>query len=221
MFKKVLIAEDIDSINLGLVNTLRAFYDFEIDHAKYCDDAFLKIKSGLLNNTPYDLLITDLSFKQDHRESLIDSGERLAAKVKLEQPDISVIIYSVEDRPQLIKSFFDTILIDGYVCKGRNSTKEMVTAIESVYNNEKFVSSDLEYAIKETQNLEIEDYDILLLEALSQGNSQEDIRKKFINENIKPCSLSAIEKRISGLRISFKAKNSTHLVAISKDLGII
>ncbi|EIJ38241.1 DNA-binding response regulator [Galbibacter orientalis] len=221
MFKKVLIAEDIDSINLGLINTLSKAYDFEIEHAKYCDDAYLKIKKGILKNSPFDLLITDLSFKQDHRQSKIESGDKLVAKIKLEQPDIAVIMYSIEDRPHMIKSFFDTIFINGYVCKGRNSTNEMVTAIETVYNKEQYIPANLKHAIKETKNLEIEDYDILLLDALSQGNSQDEIRKKFKSEGITPCSVSTIEKRISSLRISFKAKNATHLVAIAKDLGLI
>ncbi|MEL4306928.1 response regulator [Joostella sp. CR20] len=221
MFKKILIAEDIDSINIGLVNTLKEAYNVEIDHAKYCDDAYLKIKSAIQKNTPYDLLITDLSFKQDHRKCNIASGDKLAGKVKLEQPNIAVIIYSIEDRPHVIKSFFDNIGINGYVCKGRNSAKEMVTAVKQVYNTNTYIPEHLKFGLRETRNIEIENYDVLLLEALSQGNSQNEIKTKFKSEGVSPCSLSTIEKRINNLRNTFKAKNTTHLISIAKDLGVI
>ena len=44
MFKKVLVAEDMDSISEGLNSTLQSMGITNIHHAKYCDNAFLKIK---------------------------------------------------------------------------------------------------------------------------------------------------------------------------------
>ena len=41
MFKKVLIAEDLDSINGGLKATLGTLGIDDITHVKYCDDAIL------------------------------------------------------------------------------------------------------------------------------------------------------------------------------------
>ena len=69
MFHKVLIAEDLDSISIAVIQALEMLSIAEIHHAKYCDDAFLKIKKALFDNEPYDLLISDLSFKPDHREN--------------------------------------------------------------------------------------------------------------------------------------------------------
>ena len=79
----------------------------------------------------------------------------------------------------------------------------------------------LEHALRENQDLEIEDYDIKLIELLSLGMSQEQISNHFQENKISPASLSSIEKRINRLRIQFKARNVVHLVSISKDLGFI
>ena len=47
MFKKALIAEDFDSINLAVMQALNDIGVANIQHAKYCDDAQLKIKKAL------------------------------------------------------------------------------------------------------------------------------------------------------------------------------
>ena len=47
MFTKVLIAEDFDSINIALIQTLESMGVKEIEHAKYCDDALLKAKKAI------------------------------------------------------------------------------------------------------------------------------------------------------------------------------
>ncbi|QLE01306.1 response regulator transcription factor [Galbibacter sp. BG1] len=221
MFKKVLIAEDIDSINAGLIANLKQSFDFEIDHAKYCDDALLKFKKAVLDRNPYDLLITDLSFKQDHRECAMYSGDALAKAVLTEDPSIKVIVYSIEDRPQKIKSLFQEAGISAYICKGRESAKEFKTAIETIYTSQQYLSPEIAYAMNGEPVLEIEEFDILLLKELANGNSQDEISALFKEKNIKPSSLSSIEKRLNKLKISFKAKNATHLVSIVKDLGLI
>ena len=50
MFNKVLISEDIDTINLALTLTLEQLNITNIDHVKYCDDALLKIKKAIFEN---------------------------------------------------------------------------------------------------------------------------------------------------------------------------
>jgi len=43
MFQKVLIAEDLDSINLAIDYVVKELGIVEIHHVKYCDDALPKI----------------------------------------------------------------------------------------------------------------------------------------------------------------------------------
>lgn len=222
MFQKVLIAEDLDSISIAVVQALKEISVSEIHHAKYCDDAFLQIKKALQDNQPYDLLISDLSFKPDHRENKLTSGEELIEAVKKLQPDIKTIVFSIEDKSFRIKSLFNNLGINGYVAKGRESMRELKKAIQHTYNNEDIKpSAQISEALKDKSLFEIESYDISLLKSLSKGLTMEEISSEFKDSGIIPNGSSSLEKRINRLKIYFKASNNVHLIAITKDLGVV
>lgn len=222
MFKKVIIAEDLDAMNLGIQQVLRDLNINEPQHSKYCDDAFLKIRAAIQQNEPYDLLISDLSFKTDHRKVEIANGDELVQKVRELQPDIKIIAYSVEDKSFRIKSLFENAKINGFVLKGLNSIEELKKAIKIISaSDEKFISPEIASALQEKNNFEIDDTDIKILKYLSDGTSQDEIIEIFKNSDIKPNSKSAVEKRLSKLKDFFKANNTVHLVSITKDMGII
>jgi len=222
MFKKVIIAEDLDAMNLGIQQVLKDLNIENFQHSKYCDEALLKVRKAIQDNEPYDLLISDLSFKTDHREVKIASGDELVQKVRELQPDIKIIAYSVEDKSYRIKSLFDNAGIDAFVLKGLNSIEELKKAINLIYaSDETFISPEVASALQEKNNFEIDDLDINILKHLSLGTMQDDITNTFQELGIKPNSKSTIEKRISKLKDFFKATNTVHLVSITKDMGII
>lgn len=222
MFKKVIIAEDFEEFNLAVKQTLTDFNIVNFQHAKYCDDAFLKIRKAIQDNQPYDLLISDLSFKKDHREIKIISGDELIQKVREIQPNIKIIVYSIEDKGIRIKSLFENAEIDAFVLKGRNSIEELKKAINIIStSDQKFISPEVASALQEKNNYEIDDVDILILKHLSAGTSQDEIIEIFKSSDIKPNSKSAVEKRLAKLKDFFKANNTVHLVSITKDMGII
>jgi DNA-binding NarL/FixJ family response regulator len=221
MFKKVLIAEDMEDINKGVHTLLTELGVTQIKQVQYCDDAYLKIKRGVLDNEPFELLITDLSFKADHRSQKYPSGEALVEKLKSEFSTLKVIVYSVEDRLQPVRNLFNKHGIDAYVCKSRSGLKNLTLAIDQVFSGATFLSDEVSNAFNSTNELEIDDYDISLLDNLSKGLSQEEISALYKEKHIVPASLSAIEKRLNKLRVQFNANNAIHLVAIVKDLGLI
>ncbi|TSE08092.1 MULTISPECIES: response regulator transcription factor [Aquimarina] len=222
MFKKVLVTEDLGSINHGIAQILHERTGInEIDQAQYCDDAHLKVRRAISDGKPFDLLITDLSFKESHRERKLKSGIELVEAVRAIQPDIRVIIYSMEDRPGKIKSFFADQAINGYVCKGRYGLNELVQSVTEVYNGNAYLSPQLESSMSKNNVFELMDYDILLLKHLSDGLTQDEIGDYFKKNHISPSSISSIEKRLNKLKFNFKAKNAIHLVAMTKDLGLL
>ncbi|WP_347049823.1 response regulator [Flavobacterium olei] len=222
MFKKVLIAEDLDAMNLGIQQVLKDLNIVDFQHSKYCDDAFLKIRAAIQQNEPFDLLISDLSFKTDHRKADIENGDQLVQKVRELQPHIKIIAYSVEDKGFRIKSLFENAEINGFVLKGLNSIEELKKAIHLISTSEeRFISPEVASALHEKSNFEIDDTDIKILKYLSSGTSQDEIIEIFKNSDIKPNSKSAVEKRLSKLKDFFKANNTVHLVSITKDMGII
>lgn len=222
MFSKVIIADDLASINKGVLSVLNTLKIKDVSNVQYCDEAYLKIKKAILDNTPYQLLITDLSFKKDDgRIAKYTSGDTLIDKLYNEGIDIKIIVYSIEDRLQKVRMFFETYHIDGYVCKGRNGLIELQKAIKQASLNAQFISPSVEKALSEKMDLEITNYDIELLKQLSSGHPKDSISKILKSKHITPNSLSSIEKRQNRLLIKFNANNATHLISIVKDLGII
>ena len=222
MFTKVLIAEDLDTISIAIVQALEKLSITEIHHSKYCDEAYLKIKKALHDKVPYDLVISDLSFKIDHREEKLSSGEELLEAIKKVQPDIKTIIFSIEDKSFRIKSLFNNLGINAYVCKGRDSIQELQAAIQRIYNNEETkISNEVALALRDKTLFEIESYDISLLKSLAKGQTLDEISSEFKVSGIQPSGTSSLEKRINRLKIYFKATNNVHLIAITKDLGLV
>jgi len=221
MFKKVLIADDLGSINQGVISVLDGLNIANVEQVQYCDDAYLKIKKGIFDEAPFELLITDLSFKEDHREQTYTSGEELIAILKKDHPELKIIAYSIDDRMQKVKAIMESYNLDGFVCKGRRGLIELNQAIKNVSIHQKYLSPQISGALSNKVNLEISDYDIKLVKQLSEGLSQEEISHFFKQHDISPNSLSSIEKRLNVLKSQFKANNVIHLVAKVKDLGLI
>ncbi len=221
MFKKVLLAEDFDSINLAVKQTLESLGVAEIQYVKYCDDALLKIKRAIQDNQPFDLLISDLSFNQDHRTVTIKTGDELITLARKEQPNLKIIAYSVEDKGFRIKSLLEDLEIDGYVYKNRYSLEQLKTAVKTILEGKKYITPEMAHLLNDTSLLEIDNYDMQLIKQLSNGIAQDKMDEKFKELGIEPNSKSSIEKRIGKLKDYFKANNTVHLIAIAKDLGIV
>ncbi|MFT4832971.1 MAG: DNA-binding NarL/FixJ family response regulator [Psychroserpens sp.] len=221
MYNKVMVAEDIDSINIGVISLLQKLEVNEMNHVAYCDEAFLKAKRALQNNEPYELLICDLSFKEDHRDEKITSGQELIAALKKEQPDLKVIVYSIEDHPQTVKSLWESGLISGYVCKDRKGLTELEEAIKEVFKNNSYLSPQLERIFTKKNLFTLGDFEIRLLTDLANGLTQDEIEQRFKTSGVSPSSKSSIEKRIKELKEEFQANTTIHLVTILKDLRLI
>jgi len=221
MFRKILITEDIDSISLSITAMLEKNFDAEIINAKYCDEGYLLIKKAAQDEKPFDLVITDLSFKDDHRDTTISSGEDFIKKIREEFFDLKIIVYSIEDRPFLIKSLFNNSYINAYVAKGRDSISELTDAIRNVYYGNIYLSPEFADVLKDQSVFEVDKYDVEVLKLLSEGFTQEDISVVFKQKNYPSPSTSTIEKKINKLKFMFKANNSIHLVAITKDMRLI
>ncbi|OPC33522.1 transcriptional regulator [Elizabethkingia meningoseptica] len=221
MFKKILVAEDYESANISVE---KALADLKIEESKsvyYCDDALQRVQIAIHEKQPFELLITDLSFEEDHREQNLKNGTELIEAVKKIQPDIKVIVFSIEKKPNIIDNLFSKYQINGYVSKAREDTKELKKAILAVYNNEKHISMNLKKSIKEKNSYEFTSYDITLVDLLCQGMRQQAISDHLKESGVRPSSLSSVEKRLNGLKESLNVNTTEQVVAIFKDMGLI
>ncbi|MDR5589545.1 response regulator [Christiangramia sp. SM2212] len=221
MFKKVLIAEDMDTVNHAVTSVLKDLKIENSDHVQYCDNAYILAKKALNENTPYDLLICDLSFKKDHREESITSGQELIRILKEEDPNLKVLVNSIEDSPLTVNKLWESGNINAYVCKDRNGMSSLKKAIEAIHRNRKYNSPGIEEKLNKSNTFTLNDFEISLLDCLAKGMTQDQIQEHYKTNNIKPSSKSSIEKRLKELKEEFQANTTAHLIGIVKDLRLI
>ncbi|KFC24354.1 response regulator [Chryseobacterium sp. FH1] len=220
MFTKILIAEDHESSNFSVQKVLEELQIPIVDHVYYCDDALSHLKKSL-DSESFQLLITDLSFEEDHRKQLIKNGRELIKSCKDLDPELKVIVFSGEHRLGVIDMLFNELGINAFVRKARSDSKELKKAVEAVCNHETYISHDLKLPVKSMNTLEFSNYDIVLLKLLSDGVLQKNIPQILQERDIHPNSLSSVEKRMNAMKLALTVKNNEQLIAYCKDLGII
>ncbi|WP_294220307.1 response regulator [uncultured Chryseobacterium sp.] len=220
MFKKVLIVEDQEVANLGITQTLEGLSISHFEFVTYCDEALKRLKKAVAENDPYDLLIADLSFEKDHIRQELKNGQELIREAKRLQPELKVVVFSVEKRPKVIDDLYKIYGINGFVSKARNDGKELRNAIERVSKGETIISQNILNSIRNIP-FALDAYDLKLLELLATGSKQNEIQAYLKDHQMQPHSIRSIEKRLNELRDSFGAKNNVEMIVICKDIGLI
>ena len=222
MFQKVLIVDDHATSNQGVSRLLKSIGVEDVETTFYCDDAHLKaIKANDLLKEPYDLVITDLSFKEDHRDCDLKGGEDLVKKLRSLYPNLPIIVYSMEDHFQKVRELINECGANAYVCKNRTSEKELKAAIQSVLVKKLYLSKEVRKALLIDAENVLTPYEKEVAKSLSEGMSQPQISSYLRKYNISPNSLSSIEKCVNRLKDQYNANNAVHLVSMLKDMKLI
>jgi len=221
MFKRVLIAEDHESTSISVRKTLEELNITQTEYSYYCDDALMHIKKNVNAEITFDLLITDLSFEEDHRKQELAGGVELINAIKQIQPNIKVLVFSAENKPALIDELFKKHGINGYVRKARHDAKDLKLAIDALSKGKTYISPDLKQSVKEKNTFEFTPYDIAIITQLSQGTLQKNIPVYLQENNLKPFGLSSVEKRLNMMKELLEFTKNEQLVAYCKDFGII
>ncbi|MBO9620199.1 MAG: response regulator [Niabella sp.] len=221
MIKKVLIAEDYESINLSLQKTFEEFGITNPDYAYYCDDALMRIEKALQSGYSYDLLITDLHFEKDHREQQITDGVALIAAARKLQPDLKILVFSATGKAATIEALFSNQEIDGYVSKGRNDFKELAQAITQISQHQRHFPGNLRLSIHQKNTYEFSELDIIIISQLIAGTKQQKIPAYLRENNIRPSSLSSVEKRLNYIKDALNFTTNEQLIAHCVKMGIV
>jgi len=221
MFKSVLIAEDQEMTSISVRKTLEDLNVTKAEYTYYCDDALLQIKKNLQGETPFDLLITDLSFEEDHRKQEIAGGVELIEAVKKIAPNIKILVFSTEKKPALIDELFKKYGINGFVRKARHDAKDLKLALDALAKGKTYLSPDLKQSVKQKNTFEFTNYDITIISLLSQGTLQKNIPSYLQENDIRPYGLSSVEKRLNMMKEVLEFSKNEQLVAYCKDFGII
>ena len=221
MFKRVLINEDHESSNISIRQTLKELNITAIAYTYYCDDALTQIRKSLIDEQPFDLIITDLSFEEDHRIQQITGGADLIGVLKELDPSLKILVFSAENKATVIDFLFKQLGINGYVRKARHDAKDLKMALEELYKGKIYLSADLRQNVKQKNAYEFTEFDIIIISLLSQGKHQKDIPEYLRKNNVRPTGLSSVEKRLNLMKEELSFSKNEQLVAYCKDFGII
>ncbi|MGI9581291.1 DUF5932 domain-containing protein [Chryseobacterium sp. RRHN12] len=220
MFKKVLIVEDQEIMNRGILNTIKELNIPDFDYVTYCDEALSRIRTALEKKNPYDLLIADLSFDKDHIPQKLRSGQELILEAKKVQPALKVVVFSVEKKAKTIDDLYKIYQIDGFVSKARRDGQDLKSTIRKIFNGETVIPQEILNTMRHISS-EFDAYDIKLLELLAKGYKQSEISTSLKQHRMIPYGIRSIERRLSELRDSLGAKNNIEMIVICKDIGLI
>lgn len=221
MIDKVIIAEDHESSNLSLQKAMNELQISQPDYVFYCDDALNKIQLAKQKGVPYDLLITDLLFDADGTSQKIGNGFELIRAARALQPDIMILVFSGEDRPAIIDKLFTQYEVDAYVRKARQDIRELKLAFEAISKGGRHYPRVLAQLVKQANAYEFTEFDITIVRLLSQGYHQKEISEYLKIQEIKPSSLSSIEKRLNQIRDELGFSKNEQLVLFCKEAGIL
>lgn len=221
MFENVLIAEDHESANISVRKTLEDLGVMNPQYAYYCDDALTRIRNGIRDGQPYELLITDLFFEEDDRPQQLADGAALIAAARQLQPGLKVLVFSAEHRAAVIEGLFSELGINGYVRKARRDAQELKAAIQDINKNKIHYPVHLRQTGEQKNAYEFTDFDITIIKLLAQGMLQKDIPVYLAKNEIRPSSLSSLEKRLNLIKEAYQFSTNEQLVAFCKDMGII
>lgn len=221
MIDKVIIAEDHEFANLSVQKTMEELKVKQYDYAFYCDDAFAKIQLAQKKGEPYDLLITDLSFEDDGTAQKINDGIELIRAVRSIQPGILILILSGQYRPADIHNLFENKEVDAYVRKARHDVQELKAAMDALSKGQRYYPRSLAQLIKRSNTYEFTEFDITIIRLLSEGYQQNKIPDYLKEHNIKPSSLSSIEKRLNQIREELGFSNNQQLMVFCSTAGLL
>ena len=190
---------------------------FNIDIAKDCDTAYLKIKNASKKEGIH-LVFLDIKLPPSKNGKII-SGEDLGVKIIQLLPNSKIIVATTFNDNYRINSIFKSINPDGFLIKNDLSPRELISAIESVIDESPYYSkSVIQLMRKQVSNeMVIDEIDRKILYELSRGTKMSELPQ------IISLSISAIEKRKRILKELFNLdkKDDRGLIKIAEQKGFI
>ncbi len=223
MIQKAILNEDHQIMNVGIQKTLNELGVKKIENSFDCLSAYNKIKTALRENTPFQLLITDLHFGKRSGKIGLRNGFDLIQTLREEKIPIFIISLSIERNPLKIKNLLDKWQIEGYLLKGKNDRNELRNAIESLNSQENlpYLSSEARKVLKNKNVFSLTDFDIQILKLLIQGYKQSEIPTYLKEHDFNTTSLRSVENRLEKLRQTFAVNTNNQLIATLKDLRLL
>lgn len=219
---RILLVDDHFLILKGLTALLDEIADFTFDihYKSNCDDAYQAIIFAE-KTIPFDILFTDLSFTDNHRE--INSGEELIHQIKKVASNLKIGVITMHTETNRV---FNVILNQqplAYILKSSCTKNELNFAIQKMLKDQKYYTHSVHQKLLRRRVVEIsmDDLSKQILKELPKHSKLSNLVGFIKTESGQFLKIRSIESKLAGLRTDLKAINNTDLVLKAKELGII
>ena len=220
---KVLLVDDHQLIIEGLLTLLKTNESLYIETTNSCNKAYEMIKDSL-NNIPYDVVFTDLSFDDESKEDVsITGGEELIKKLTEEEIPVKIGVITGHSEINRVYSVIHNYKPSAYILKGKCSSNDLNYAIEKMLNNEVFYTHEIHQKLLKRVLVEIQmdDMAIQILKEIPNHSKISNLEGIIKKENGDFVSSRTIENKLAKLRLDFNANNNVDLVLKAKEYGVI
>lgn len=205
---RVFIADDHAVIRDGLTRILEEADDMEC--AGQVEDGAEVLDA--LDDTPFDVLVLDLS--------LPGGGEETLQRVKMRKPDLPVIIFSMHPEDSYALHLLKTGA-SAYISKGR-STMELLKAIRKVHQGRKYVTQELAELLLEHKDAgeempheRLSDRERQVFMLLLDGRSPSEIVDELL------VSASTVSTHIQRIKQKLEVNSVVEMVKYAYRVGIL
>ncbi len=201
----IIIADDHQLILDGLAAAISNYFKgATVTRAENKEVLFAKLKQD-----NYEVLLQDIKFGSDDARDFI-------SEIKERFPDLKIIVLSTISNSISIQQIINKGL-SGYVLKS-DSTKDIIEAIESVYNGNKYLSKSVQRILNSTSldaQIILTKREKEILNVIMQEKPIKEIAEKlFISEK-------TVEMHRRNLFIKLDVKNITGLIKKVIALGLM
>ncbi len=212
---RILIVEDDWNAREGLKERFADESDFEVVGTAQTEAEALE----LLETYQPDVVVLDIRL---HGK---DSGPKIADEIQTRGWPTRILVYSAHDAPKVVEAMLNKGALGYYVKDGRNTVKDMLTAVRTVARGECWFGNGLEawmasrLRAKEEEEEEEEEglssRGMEILQMIALGKSDQEIALAL------GLSQRTVESHVYRILKKMDARNRTHAVAIAMEKGWI
>ncbi|WBL25745.1 response regulator [Zunongwangia sp. HGR-M22] len=207
---KILLVDDHHIILEGYKNVLSKIildnYIISVETSDSCDSAW-----SLLEEMKFDIVFLDINFPISEKNKIL-SGEDLGVKIKLNFPEIKIIVLTVLGDPFRLHNILLNINPDGFLLKGETTSEELKRCFAKVITSPPYYGSKVSKLLHSeiSKNSLIDETDRNILYQLSLGTKTKDL------PNYIHLSLRAIEDRKRKLKETFGVSGDGNKALLEK-----
>ena len=220
---RILVVDDHPLMAKAIVGELSEFSNYETSSFNTCDEALAELINGIENNTPYDVVFTDLSFENQTEDTVIEDGESLIRKIREDEIPVKIGVVTGHTETNRVFHVIRNLNPDAYILKNQCSAEELNFAIKKMMEGGKFFTHEIHSKIlkRNVIQIQMDDVAIQILKQLPKQSKIINLEGMIKKSDGKTMKIRAIENKLANLRIDLNAKNNTDLVLKAKELGII